>query len=343
MRAVDVLEALELLGSSQWGLVTALQAQEAGVSKMRLSRLAEGGTLQRVRHGVYALPSAGSHPLQALRAAWLATNTKPAADWPVAVVSGESAAAVHGLGDLLPSKYEFTTAVRRQTSQTDVRYRKRVLPSQDSARVDGLPVTTVARTVADLAAAQTDFDHLAAVVYDALTGSSVTSSQLVEALEPAAGRFGYADGSAALTALLESVGYRPGAVELNLVASALQKSVFRSVTPQLQDLVKKAVVAQLLVLPKLDRAPLLLPKLDRAPLLLPKLDRALLLPKLDLAPWASPSAKASLPQTKEVLTLARAVAQTPRKKETDGSASDTAGGGEAAEVSGSSASQRSDP
>ena len=44
MLAVDVLESLELLGSSQWGLVTTTQASEAGVSKMHLSRLADRGT-----------------------------------------------------------------------------------------------------------------------------------------------------------------------------------------------------------------------------------------------------------------------------------------------------------
>ncbi|WP_433020169.1 type IV toxin-antitoxin system AbiEi family antitoxin domain-containing protein [Kribbella sp. CA-294648] len=119
MRAVNVLESLELLGSSQWGLVTAKQATKAGVSKMHLSRLTDRGTVQWLRHGVYALPSADTGPLRGLRAAWLATGSRPAGNQPLAVASGESAATVHRLGDLLPSKYEFTTAVRRQTTQPD--------------------------------------------------------------------------------------------------------------------------------------------------------------------------------------------------------------------------------
>lgn len=334
MRAVDVLETLELLGSTQWGLVTTFQAQEAGVSKMRLSRLADVGTLQRVRHGVYALPSAGSQPLQELRAAWLAISAKLVEKQPVAVVSGESAAAVHGLGDLLPTKHEFTTAVRRQTTLPDVRYRKRALSSQDSTRVDGLPVTTVARTVADLAAAQTDFDHLAAVVHDALTGSNVTSAQLAEALEPAAGRFGYADGSTVLTALLESVGYRPGAVELSLVASELQKSVFQSVTPHLQDLVNQAMFTQLQVLPNLKRG--LVPLVKLNPVLPP------LPPKLDLAPRANLSANAlaSGPRAEGVHALTRPPDQLPRKKDTDAAAPDTARGSEVAKVARSRTGRR---
>jgi hypothetical protein len=234
MQAVDVLESLELLGSSQWGLVTTAQAYEAGVSKMHLSRLADRGTVQRVRHGVYALPSADTGPLQGVHAAWLATGSQPAGSQPLAVVSGESAAAVHGLGDLLPSKYEFTTAVRRQTTQPDTRYRKRDLPDEDVTRVNGLPVTTVARTVNDLATAGTDFDHLAAVVRDALAARDVDSTALIQALEPAAERFGFPDGNALVAALLKAAGYRPDTRVLELVAPELREEFLRAVAPQLQ-------------------------------------------------------------------------------------------------------------
>jgi predicted transcriptional regulator of viral defense system len=256
MRAVDVLESLELLGSSQWGLVTTAQAHEAGVSKMRLSRLADRGTVQRVRHGVYALPSADTGPLQGLRAAWLATGSRPAGNQPLAVVSGESAAAVHGLGDLLPSKYEFTTAARRQTTQPDTRYRKRDLPDEDVTRVNGLPVTTVARTVNDLATGGTDFDHLATVVRDAVTTKDIASTALVQALEPAAQRFGSPDGNALLADLLKAAGYRPDTRVLELMAPELQEEFLRAVAPKLQDVVSQAVAEQFRQLaPKIDLSP----------------------------------------------------------------------------------------
>ncbi len=253
MRAVDVLGTLEVLGSSQWGLVTTTQAHEAGVSKMHLSRLADHGTVQRVRHGVYALPSTDAGPLQGLRAAWLATGSTPAGSQPLAVVSGESAAAVHGLGDLLPSKYEFATAVRRQTTQPDTRYRKRDLPDEDITLVNGLPVTTVARTVKDLATGGTDFDHLANVVRDALTTHNVASAALVKALEPAAGRFGFPDGNALLADLLKATGYRPDTRILELMAPELQEEFLRAVAPELNNLVRQAVAKQFRQLaPKLD-------------------------------------------------------------------------------------------
>lgn len=241
MRAVDVLESLELVGSSQWGLVTTAQAHEAGVSKMHLSRLAERGTVHRVRHGVYALPSADTGPLQGLRAAWLATGSQPAGSQPLAVVSGESAAAVYGLGDVLASKYEFTTAVRRQTTQPDIRYRKRDLPDGDVALVDGLPVTSVARTVNDLATGGTDFDHLAAVVRDAVATTDVRSGSLVQALEPVAERFGSPDGNAMLAALLKAAGFQPDAGLLELAVPELREKFFRKLAPEFEDIVNRAV------------------------------------------------------------------------------------------------------
>lgn len=226
MAAVDVLETLELVGSTQRGLVSTAQAREAGVSKMALSRLAARGTLRRVRHGVYALPSADAGPLQDVRAAWLAAGGES-----TLVVSGASAAAAHGLGDLVPAKHEFTTASRRQTSQPDIRFRKGELGAGDVTRVDGLPVTTVVRTVADLARAATDVGHLAALVGDAIDRPDTTATDLVMALEPAAARFGHGDGASLLKALLTATGYRPDAALVGLVTADWEEMVVPSGAP----------------------------------------------------------------------------------------------------------------
>jgi predicted transcriptional regulator of viral defense system len=42
------------------------------------------------------------------------------------------------------------TTTRRQTKDDDIRYSARRLPSEDTAILDGLPVTTRERTIADL-------------------------------------------------------------------------------------------------------------------------------------------------------------------------------------------------
>ena len=193
MRAVDALEVLELLGSTQRGLVTTAQARESGLPGVDLTRLTDSGKLLRVRHGVYALPSAGADRLQDLRAAWLATSANGDV-----IVSGASAAVVHGLGDLVPAAHEFTAPVRRQSTLPDLRFHRAELSDDDVTVVDGLPVTTVVRTAADLAASLLDSDHLAGVLSAAVENLDVDVEELAQALSPYATRYGFDSGQALL-------------------------------------------------------------------------------------------------------------------------------------------------
>lgn len=189
MRAFEALETLELLGSTQRGLVTTAQAKAAGVSKVDLARLVQTGTLSRARHGVYVLPSAGVDPLQDLRAAWLAASASGKV-----VVSGPSAAAVNGLGDLVPDKHEFTAHERRQSAQSDVRFRRADLAEREVVWVDGLPVTSVPRTVADLARTLLDSGHLANVLSDAVDNPHVDVRDLERAVERYSRHYGAKSG-----------------------------------------------------------------------------------------------------------------------------------------------------
>lgn len=216
MRAVEALETLELLGSAQWGLVTTSQARSAGLSNVQLARLTDQGTLARVRHGVYALPSAGTDPLQDLRAAWLAASR----DEEHVVVSGASAAAVHGLGDLVPSHHEFTAAGRRQSAQTDVRFHRADLPDGDVVVVDGLPVTSVERTVQDLSGRALDADHLATVLEDAVTRSEANPRKLASALERNARHYHSPSGAQLLASLAPASAAYWAALAKNLADGA---------------------------------------------------------------------------------------------------------------------------
>ena len=214
MRESQVLEELEMFGSSQWGLVTAAQARGLGVERLWLSRMSSRGMLQRIRHGVYALPSAQYGPLQDLQAAWLATDASLSAENrleakdPV-VVSHVSAAGVHQLGDLLATLHEFSSPARRQTTQKDLRFHRCEVPVRDITWVDGLPVTSVARTVGDLATHATDFDHLATVVRDAVEDHHIKVSDLAERLFPHIDTYGAASGAGLVQSLLDQAGYTP--------------------------------------------------------------------------------------------------------------------------------------
>lgn len=206
----EALVTLERIGSEQWSLVTTAQAKRAGIERLRLSRLADGGGLERVRRGVYALPSASYDPHQDLKAAWLATVPDLTVDERAEeidfVVSHQSAASVLGLGNLIPDKHELTAPVRRQTSQSDLKLYQSSIDDGDIMHVDGLPVTSPTRTVVDLATQSVDFDYLAYLIRDALGDVGTTQGDLAERLNPFARKYHFKTGQELVAEALNVAG-----------------------------------------------------------------------------------------------------------------------------------------
>lgn len=190
MRSSDALTTLAELGTENDGLVTTSRAGAFGVAPLDLKRLTDHGHVTRLRRGVYALPSAPNGPLQELRAAWLeASGPDPwVGDPPDTVVSHLSAAAVHGLGEVIPHRHEFTSPRRRQTVHDDVRFHRATLTPSEHTASQGLAVTTVPRTLEDLAPV-VDLAHFAAMVRAAFSVRDVGMVSLFAALDRCAPAF----------------------------------------------------------------------------------------------------------------------------------------------------------
>ena len=202
------------IADTQWGMVTTAQARHVDISHQQLARMTQSGILQRLQHGVYRLAGVPHEPLTELKAAWLAFDPETtAADRlarsdPTGVVSHRSAARVHTLGDLDADISEFTVTVTKRTRHPDTRLYKRTLARTDWQVVDGLPTTTVAITIRDLAVANTDGGHLAGVVKDAILHAQITYPDVAKVLRPYAHDYGapFGDGRAFTKALLAQAG-----------------------------------------------------------------------------------------------------------------------------------------
>ncbi len=121
------------------------------------------------------------------------------------VISHRSAAAVHDLGDLVPDMVEITVPRRRTTRDPDVRLRVDRLTEADVTYVDGLPVTTVERTIVDLLADHTDGGHVGDILAAAHRRDLVNLTTLalrVARYAPAYGIHGGPDRGTALISLL---------------------------------------------------------------------------------------------------------------------------------------------
>lgn len=138
------------VAEGQAGYFTAQQAVKAGVSRQLLSHHArDGGPVIRARRGLYRLRNFPASRREHLVAEWLKTGR------PIeAVISHESAAELDDLTDLIPGKLHLTVS-RRHTGRrvppgVKLHFDTDGVPAEERTERDGLPVTTVERTVVDL-------------------------------------------------------------------------------------------------------------------------------------------------------------------------------------------------
>lgn len=140
-----IFDSLVEIASDHHGYLTTLQAREAGIDPTQLRLLATRGRLEHVSRGVYRMPvlPRSAHDDLAFAIAWARGR---------AVLSHESALVLHGLSDVNPSVVHLTATpdnYPRAQGSGAVRIHRRHLPADEVTMVDGMPVTTVTRTIVD--------------------------------------------------------------------------------------------------------------------------------------------------------------------------------------------------
>ena len=144
--------AIAALATGQHGVVEHGQLLALGLSRSAITRLVEAGWLHRLHPGVYAV----GQPRLTAKGTWLASVL---ACGPGAALSHRAAGALWGLRPSLgTAEVTVGTTVRRVPG---VRvHRSRTLEPKDVTVSDEIPVTTVARTLLDLASVVPG-DHVA--------------------------------------------------------------------------------------------------------------------------------------------------------------------------------------
>ena len=137
--------ALEELASRQWGAVSRAQLCEIGVSRDTIDYWVRARRLHVIHRGVYAVGHRALRAEGRRLAAVLACG-------PGAVLSHRSAAAHWGLLDTQQARFD-VTAPRSRDGIPGIRlHTSRSLDEKDTTSHDGIPITTIARTLLDLAA-----------------------------------------------------------------------------------------------------------------------------------------------------------------------------------------------
>ena len=171
MRRKPDYEHLYTIAESQAGYFTTRQAKTAGFSAERLSNNVKNGKFLRVVRGVYRLKHFPASPHETLFIAHLMTGSR-------SVISHESALSLYKLSDALPGAIHVTIPRTASHRRKGLRLHTNRLAPDETTHYMGLPVTTVARTVADVANSGLAETLVRQAIREALQRGIVTQEEL---------------------------------------------------------------------------------------------------------------------------------------------------------------------
>jgi very-short-patch-repair endonuclease len=146
MHAVE--RAIARIAGRQDNVITREQLSEAGLGRGQIARRVAGGRMRRLHRSVYLLGAAPPTLMGRVRAAAMAVG-------PDAVVSHRSAAEMFGLLPEAAGGVDVTVAGRNPGVEPGIRlHRVGAIERGDVTSMRGVPVTSVARTICDLAATE---------------------------------------------------------------------------------------------------------------------------------------------------------------------------------------------
>lgn len=180
MRYKAKREALVAIAARQHGFFTARQALLAGYDYPRQHYHVHTDNWERVARGIFRLRD---YPLpERADLVVLSLLSHDRASEPQAVVSHETALALHELSDANPARIHLTVppGFRRHLPPGGVLRRALLQPSDWEER-EGYRVTTPLRTLLDIAESPTSWPYLDAAVRDALRRGLVRRWQALEA------------------------------------------------------------------------------------------------------------------------------------------------------------------
>lgn len=144
IRGPQADERIAALAAGQHGVVSRRQLLDARITKTMIEKRIARRQLVPLHRGVYAVGHVHLRPNGYRLAAVLAVG-------PGAVLSHRDAAALHGLRDGGGARLDVSTAAERKSTDRIRLHGRRRLAPEDVTTVEGIPVTTVSRTLVDLA------------------------------------------------------------------------------------------------------------------------------------------------------------------------------------------------
>jgi predicted transcriptional regulator of viral defense system len=166
--------ALQDVAFQQSGYFTTRQAAEVGYSPQALRKHLITGRIERIQHGIYRVSRFPASEREQLVVVWLWTDRQ-------GVLSHETALAAHGLSDTLPNRIFVTLPDswrgRRLRVPPVVVLHFAGVADADRTWMDAVPMTAVARTLADCLESDVRLDLVRQALGQAVQRGWLTAEQ----------------------------------------------------------------------------------------------------------------------------------------------------------------------
>jgi predicted transcriptional regulator of viral defense system len=167
------IRGLEAVAYAQSGYFTSEQARTHGVSRQLLNHHVRQGRFEQIRRGLYRVRGFPSSQHDEVREKWMAVGAEKA------IVSHESALALHGLSDVLPNTVHLLVSREhrgvRAPSGVTLHTATSPIPESDITTRHGIRVTTPARTIIDAARSGTAPEQIQMAIRQALQEGRTTA------------------------------------------------------------------------------------------------------------------------------------------------------------------------
>jgi predicted transcriptional regulator of viral defense system len=176
------MDELYTIAEDHDGLFTSKEARSLGIQDSVLVRLAQRGRLERVSRGVYRIAHYPADKFAQYREAVLWAQASHHSPECIAL-SHETALLLYGISDLNPSRVHLTvpkSARFRRERPAWVTIHRADLTEKELGLYEGIPVTTISRSILDVVSTTHRTDVARQVITEALRDGLLNSDQAKE-------------------------------------------------------------------------------------------------------------------------------------------------------------------
>jgi predicted transcriptional regulator of viral defense system len=161
------------IAEDQAGYFTLAQARKIGLRKTQIYRELKRGKFEKANRGVYRFVQFPASQFEEIHIAVLSAGKN-------AVVGFQSALYVYDLSDMIPNEVHLILPFTSSRRRPDIRVHTIQLTPKDITEFEGLPITTVDKTIIDCAFAYVHDEQIRMAVSQSLRRGMTTKQKLID-------------------------------------------------------------------------------------------------------------------------------------------------------------------